>query len=353
MFSGNKGEWSEVYTLIKLLAEGEVYAADASLQKKADIYYPIIKIIRDELDDTYHYERNSSIKIKNSSGDILAEVDLSVFQEKAPKLLDKIKKGEGSSFTINAIEGFLRDIQCTTLKAKSSDKRDITLVVHDLITKFKPELGLSIKSQLGGKSTLFNASQSTNITFRVQGKNIKSSLINEKPGVKGKVKEIYSRDGKLVYDQIENKTFLRNLQVVDSALPKIIGEMAELYFRGEGKDVKALTDKVKISNPCDYNFGDGQPFYEYKIKSFLNDSAVGLRATEPWLGKYDATGGYLVVREDGEIVCYHIYNINEFQEYLFENTFFDSPSSSRHKFGKMYEEQGQNYIKLNFQIRFD
>jgi len=353
MLSGNKGEWSEVYTLIKLLAEGEVYAADANLQKKADIYYPILKIIRDELDNTYHYERNSSIKIKDSASDILAEVSLSTFQDKAPKLLDAIKKGEGPSFTINAIEDFLKDIQCTTLKAKSSDKRDITLVVHDLITKFKPELGLSIKSQLGGKSTLFNASQSTNITFRVQGKNINPSLINEKRGVKGKVKEIYNRGGELVYDRIENKTFLRNLQVVDSALPKIIGEMAVLYFRGEGKNVKELVDKLKDSNPCNYSFGDGHPFYEYKIKSFLNDSAVGLRATEPWLGKYDATGGYLVVREDGEIVCYHIYNINEFQDYLLKNTYLDTPSSSRHKFGKIYKEQGQNYIKLNFQIRFE
>ena len=31
--TGNKGEWSEVYTLLKLLGEGKVYAGDHNLNK--------------------------------------------------------------------------------------------------------------------------------------------------------------------------------------------------------------------------------------------------------------------------------------------------------------------------------
>lgn len=31
--TGNKGEWSEIYTLLKLLGEGKVYAGDQSLNK--------------------------------------------------------------------------------------------------------------------------------------------------------------------------------------------------------------------------------------------------------------------------------------------------------------------------------
>ena len=31
--SGNKGEWSELYVLLKLLSTGELYAADEKLQK--------------------------------------------------------------------------------------------------------------------------------------------------------------------------------------------------------------------------------------------------------------------------------------------------------------------------------
>lgn len=31
--TGNKGEWSEIYTLLKLLGEGKVYAGDQHMNK--------------------------------------------------------------------------------------------------------------------------------------------------------------------------------------------------------------------------------------------------------------------------------------------------------------------------------
>lgn len=48
MLTGNKGEWSEIYVLLRLLADGKIYAADSELNKLEDIYFPIIKIIREE-----------------------------------------------------------------------------------------------------------------------------------------------------------------------------------------------------------------------------------------------------------------------------------------------------------------
>jgi hypothetical protein len=71
-----------------------------------------------------------------------------------------------------------------------------------------------------------------------------------------------------------------------------------------------------------------------------------------WTGQYDATGGYLIIKENGDVLCYHIYNRNEFEDYLFNNTKLDTASSSRHDFGTIYEENGELYFKLNLQIRF-
>ena len=48
MLTGNKGEWSEIYVLLRLLADGKIYAADSELNKLEDVYFPIIKIIREE-----------------------------------------------------------------------------------------------------------------------------------------------------------------------------------------------------------------------------------------------------------------------------------------------------------------
>lgn len=68
--------------------------------------------------------------------------------------------------------------------------------------------------------------------------------------------------------------------------------------------------------------------------------------------KEDANGGYIVVKKDGNVVCYHIYNRNDFEQYLFDYTFFDRASTSRHGFMSIYKENYIYKINLNLQIRF-
>ena len=46
--TGNIGEWSEIYTLLKLLGDGKVYAGDQNLKRIKNLVYPIIMIIRQE-----------------------------------------------------------------------------------------------------------------------------------------------------------------------------------------------------------------------------------------------------------------------------------------------------------------
>ena len=84
----------------------------------------------------------------------------------------------------------------------------------------------------------------------------------------------------------------------------------------------------------------------------MTDVALGMMPSQVWTGKYDATGEYLIVKENGDVLCYHIYNRNEFEDYLLNNTKLDTASSSRHEFGKIYEEEGELYFNLNLQIRF-
>ena len=101
-----------------------------------------------------------------------------------------------------------------------------------------------------------------------------------------------------------------------------------------------------------FNLSQGHPFYEYKIKNFLTDSALGMTPAAKWNGNYDATGGLIIVKENGDLVCYHIYNHNEFQDYLFNNTRLEQASTSRYGFGDLYQENGKLFIKLNLQVRF-
>ena len=49
---------------------------------------------------------------------------------------------------------------------------------------------------------------------------------------------------------------------------------------------------------------------------------------------------------------YATINRNEFENYLLNNTKFETGSTSRHGFGSIYKDNGKYYLKLNLQVRF-
>src|SRR5690606_30984379 len=143
------------------------------------------------------------------------------------------------------------------------------------------------------------------------------------------------------YFDVCNHVFKMNLQIIDSLLPEIMGEILLTYYSSKETELLKLVNSVSNKNPCNYDLTHNHNFYEYKVKNFLTDVALGLTPTVVWNGRHDATGGHIIVRQDGEIVCYHIYNRNEFQDYLFHNTKLDSPSTTRHQYGKLYRVKEQ------------
>ena len=71
-----------------------------------------------------------------------------------------------------------------------------------------------------------------------------------------------------------------------------------------------------------------------------------------WNGQDEANGGYIIVKESGEVLAYHLYNRNMFENYLLNNTKMDTPSTTKHNFGMIYDDNGAHYINLNIQVRF-
>ena len=252
----------------------------------------------------------------------------------------------------------MNSVYCTTLKAKSSIKTDIRIVVHDPKINQQAELGFSIKSQLGGDSTLLNAGKTTNIIYQIQ--NIKSNSvefarinnIDSKSKIKDRLDEIRKLGGKLEFSTLEHGIFKNNLVLIDSLLPSIVAEITLSFFTTNFSKIKDLCNEIDHKNPLKYDKKYSHAFYEYKIKRFLTDVALGMMPSKVWNGVYDATGGYLIVKKNGDVLCYHIYNRNQFEDYLFHNTKLETASSSRHEFGKIYEQDGDIHFKLNLQIRF-
>lgn len=357
--TGNKGEWSEIYTLLKLLGEGQVYAGDQDLNKIQDLFYPIIMILRQEKEGNFNYLLNDKdVVIQTSTGEDLLRIPASVFLIEAEKLLSAINANDGA-FAVPQIEAFMNNIYCHSLKAKSSDKTDIRIILHDRRTKINSEMGFSIKSQLGGDSTLLNASKSTNLTFKIVGAEFSDdevSAINAINPKRNKVIErvnaIKQKGASLVFDKVDNSIFRNNLIMLDGDLPCIIAYLLLEQLNSGISTLKELSEMLAEINPLKYDVDNPAIFYAYKIKHFLTSAALGLMPATAWSGKFDANGGYLVVKKDGEILCYHFYDRNRFEDYLFSNAYLERASTNRHEYASIIkEEDGSLSFKLNLQVR--
>lgn len=357
MITGNKGEWSEIYTLFKLLSDKILSPGDKNIHKIPNIFYPIIKILRTETSGDFEYSIDDDIVMISGNEEVL-RIPIDVFKEKAIYLLSSIKSSPDGTFPIPEIEDFMRVINCISIKASSSAKTDITIVIHDQRTNQQPVLGFSIKSQLGHPSTLLNAGKTTNFIFKINGVDLSQAdivLINSietRSKIKDRIDFVKNYGGNFSFIGTEQQIFSNNLILIDSLLPRIVANMLFDFYTSNNSKVLDLISRVEQTNPLNFDITNQHKFYSYKTKRFLTDVALGMTPSKVWNGEYDATGGYLIVKEDGEILCYHIYNKNEFENYLINNTKLETASSGRHGFGVIYEKDGELFFKLNLQIRF-
>jgi len=357
---GNKGEWSEFYTFIRILVDRVIVPADENLKKISDKTSEVLKVIREDSKDgpkTYDISQNNEIiDILNSKGDILDSVDSKNIKNCINTIFERMKIGGKSAFVIPEAYSLVSQLKCTQIKASSSKKTDLTLVIHDRISETYPELGYSIKSMLGSPSTLLNASGATNFVYRVDNvEDKKIEKINQIQGhskLRDKSKEIYGDKGSLVFEKIENPKFVNNLAMIDLMFPNILAELLKIYYEGKASKINDLVELLSQDQNFCSKYGLNKTILEFKVKNFLINVALGMTPNTIWDGFTKAHGGYIIVKENGEIVCYHLYNRDEFQKYLYINTKFDTPSTTRHKFGQIYTENDKKYMKLNLQIRF-
>lgn len=357
---GNKGEWSEFYAFIKILTDKTIFAANENLEKMQDKYFTVLKIIREEAKTgrkTYDIaESESEIKVYDEKNKILGTVESDKIKKGVNKIFKKMKESGEASFSVSVADSIMKELFCTQIKASCGNKADLILIIHDRISPTFPELGFSIKSMLGSPSTLLNASGATNFVYRVE--NLEKEKTEEVNGMQGhskirdRAKVIYGSKGKIIFEKLENESFKRNLRMIDIILPEILAELLKIYYDGKASTMSELVEILSQNKEFNAKYGLDKSVYEFKIKSFLVAIALGMTPNKEWDGFTKAHGGYIIVKEDGEIVCYHLYNRDEFQNYLYKNTKLDTPSTTRHKFGDIYQENGAKKIRLNLQIRF-
>ncbi len=354
---GNKGEWSEFYTFLKILDERKLFFADSKLNKLESKYFPVINLIREEAGENkkiYNLLDEKKIEITNSDGLVINIIDTSKLKLSVNKILEKIKSSSGS-FAIEEAENLIKDLKCSQIKAGNSEKADISLSVKEYMSPMVVEMGFSVKSMLGGAATLLNASGSTNFIYKIVGFNgsmEEINSINTGSKVRDRIKAVEDAGGKIIFDSLVSERLKSNLKKIDVAFSEILASAIKNFYQGKGNTIEENCDLLINDKELREKYDFDENDFKFKIKSFLRAVALGMVPNKTWDGLNSAHGGYLIVKKNGEVVCYHLFNLDAFQDYLFKNTKFETPSTTRHDFGLIYEKGGNFYINLNLQIRF-
>lgn len=353
----NKGEWTEFFTFIKLMNERQIQLSHSDLKAK-DESLKLTGITTRNLDRKFHLLDNGLVRISNLDGSDISIEDVSSYldEEKLLFLQDKIKTSRGSSFYIEDFMIIKDKLGISVIKGgNSSNKSDIVL---DFIYKNDSYInnGFGIKSYLGSKPTLLNASGNTNFLFEVKG--ISSSdvelinSINTRNKLKDRIGKIYELGGSLTFTKAEKETMNYNLRMIDSYMPEVVGELLLSHYRDRCSHIINIVNSSFLNkNDSVKNSSDDVKMLEEKIKRLLVSILLGFFAGKKWDGKF-LSNGTIVVKSCGDIVAFHIIDIESLKEYLYQNIKFDTPSSTRHKFGFIVDGGKNMYMKLNMQLRF-
>ena len=171
--------------------------------------------------------------------------------------------------------------------------------------------------------------------------------------MKDRIQAIEQYGGNFKYIAPEKKTMEYNLKMVDSLMPQVIGNILLTFYKHRINFISQIIDHLHnntdLISKIQYEDKD---FLISKVKKLLVDILLGLFAGSKWDGSYEANG-IIVVKESGEQVAFHIIDLESLKSFLFKNIKLDTPSTTRHRYGKIIiENNNKLYFKLNLQLRF-
>ncbi|MGV6839423.1 MAG: HpaII family restriction endonuclease [Planktomarina sp.] len=346
----NKGEWTELYTFLKLLVDRKLVLCDENLNA-TDEEFAVKKVTTLNINQAVHLDDDITDVFEGGEN---VPSTFNMNDQTISQFKDSILNSS-RTFELAYVEQIFTDLGIEIVNGGNSlQKADIVLDLEKGATDYQNE-GFGIKSMLGSKPTLLNASGSnTNFVFELCGFDENDTdtvnAINTRQKIKDRLAWIIGRGCELRFCKVEADIMHTNLQILDDGMPHLISEMLlNFYLNRVSKVDKNLEALIKGGKLGDKIGLDG---YSIKVKRFLVAILLGMFSGRRWDGKYTANGS-IVVKQDGSQVGFHITKLDVLENYLFKSIKFDTPSTTRHRFASVYKERdGKCYIKLNLQLRY-
>ena len=351
--SRNKGEWTELYTFLKLIVDKELVLSDTDLSptnEKLNVQKVTTLNIEQEV-----ILSETSLSVVNISGSKNTPKN-KISTSQIAKMRDDITAGKGT-FELKYVDEIFENLGVKIVRGGTSSKKaDIVLDVSYNDQTFRND-GFGIKSYLGAKPTLLNASGSnTNFVYELVGFKEEYleevNAINTPQKVKDRIARVLGTGSTFKFSQVEAQTMQSNLEILDDGMPLLISKMLINFYLNRVSSINENLQSLVKSDEELNGSKIGLDGYQIKVKRFLVAILLGMFTGKKWDGKFTANGS-IVVKQSGSQVAFHIVKLDVLESYLLNNIKFDTPSTTRHRFASVYKERdGKFYFKLNLQLRY-
>lgn len=376
--SYNQGEWAEVYIFFKVISDRKLYTADADFNPIKDAYLDALSVIREETKgEIYKYQTGDKVTILLNN-EFVGTVPVTEFVKYKNILWKLLEENTETTFTSEEIENFLNSIYIYNPKSPAHIVSKFCGGTVDIVIETKDRsgvnriLGFSCKSDLRASSTLLNASgDNTNFIFEVTG-----GMDDEKMEHFNNLFKEKRRKGEICYDiaTFDRMKYLHDIgcdiTFSDTAkslakvnlikcggmeMPAIVAGMLKKFYFENLSSRTTIEDCIEYLADNDvvgYKFDDLKDTYRGKVANMLLFAFTGMRLGSKWNGRQEVNGGYIVVKNNGDVVAFHSTIADEFKDFLVAKMIMEGPSHSRHKDMVIYKEGTRYFLKLALQLRF-
>ncbi len=371
MFEATKKEWSELYILLRLLADGKV--SKGTSKGAADPAQPLVinQIDRQEQNGVRtYYPHESMVAIDPPRGPepshmtfeeeeaAIREIPNAVVAHIADLVLELLHSGtEGLIASTKEIEDFLDEIALYDLAALSKDGYPMSVSLSDTEESLTT---CKLWSRLDTANPLLDGGRTANLKMEQTGVKFSSPTVQKinaletQNTVGDRMLMIERLGGVLKYDEPADKVFRANLAMIDLHLGRLLTEMLRLMHLEGITRISDLTQRIKVTNPLKVKAEliEKHGYYEYKMKQLLLAAALGMRPAKIFTGEACAPEGIIVLNTDGSLLYYKVANRNLLAEFLYNNTRLEKGAFEKDKYGVLERENNAYYFKLNLKIGF-
>jgi hypothetical protein len=363
--SKNLGEWSELYVLARLLANGRVQEAHPEDFGALLLMHDIDSV---RLQGQY---QGKELRYVIEGGNVAvfgaglhrADILRDELGRRAQALFVAMQAAKSKGLVSSLPEGHhLRGLLLKDSVAASAHVR------NDLEARLAGQAryrGYSIKSQVHTPSSLLNASSATNFVYEVvrrQAQN-SSSIPAFGNSHKTNIRRLHQAGFRLKFLRVDNKTFGANLRTVHPELPRVIGRSLYAACLQRSRSVNSVLTRAFPPSIGDLRLPNGisislrsdasrDGFEIALFKDFLGEVQLGMVPATRWVRPEDDFGGRLLVSRDGDVLVESYGGMDALQSRLYDSLSFEQGVRSKHDYGYPYVESGRTYLKLNLQLRF-